>query len=221
MTLPDEDLIMRYVDRRVSADEAAAVEQAARDDLDFAERLALDIRVREALRAMDSEPAGMSAPPPSRAVWRPALIAASLVLAGSLGWTARQLTLPEPPMGDAVQAFSEFATLPAGGSLSASEAHSAPDLSDLGFSLIDVRGVDTPEGPARLAGYQSADRRSLIIYTRPAHRPRLQQAGLRRDDEVETRYWFEGGRGFAVTGNAPAAALAAVEARVRTSLTGF
>lgn len=213
MTAPAEDDLNAVLDGQASRLQRRLVERALAADPALRSRFELDRRIRaEMRRAEGLEPLSK---PRLDLRWAAGVVLA-LGFGSGLGWAARDRQA-EPPMSDAVAAYAtvfqsgaEPALSPVGGS--------APDLRALGYLPVGRTSLRTPEGEANLIAYEGGDLGQVIVYVRPAHGPRRRQAGLRRDGATETRYWFDDQRGYAVTGTAPSAQMARLEAEVRAGI---
>lgn len=213
MTGPSDDDLNAVLDGQASRQQRRLVERALAGDPALRARFELDRRILAGMRR--AEGLSTSSRPRPDLRWAAGVVLA-LGLGSGLGWAARDRAA-EPPMSDAVAAYARVfqsgaapALLPAGGS--------APDLRALGYVPVGRTSFQTPEGEASLVAYEGGDLGQVIVYVRPADRPRLRQAGLRRDGATETRYWFDDRRGYAVTGTAPSAQMARLEAEVRAGI---
>jgi len=77
-----------------------------------------------------------------------------------------------------------------------------PDLSSLGLRFMGGRLLSTEAGPAGLLMYDNDHGARLVFYLRPVPKGRSPGLHERSEAGVETRFWFDGRYGYAVTGPA-------------------
>ncbi|MCW4456574.1 hypothetical protein OK348_17490 [Flavobacterium sp. MXW15] len=227
---PNDDELHAYVDGRLDASRATALEAWLQAHPQQAVRVLGWKRDAEALRAAWAGLETVSADAPLapaqvrrrlRRQRRARLgMVASCVLAlglgGALGWQLRELRMAgeRPPMADAVAAYRLFADAATPLEFDADrhaalqgwlQAHfgpagEVPDLQSQGFRLQGGRMLSTPEGAAAMLVYQDAEGARIGLYLRP--RSQRMVPGERRDGRLLAQYWSEGDTSFALVGPA-------------------
>jgi anti-sigma factor RsiW len=229
MTL-NEDQLRAFVDGELDAPEHARIAGLVATDRALAQRVdelrAEDARLRAALlHGLTLPPNSELEPRVARRRWnerrakRAQLVAAAVFavsVGGAGGWYARGST-SAPPMQDAMDAYRVFALdtrgaveLPSGDPQQLERALkerlgrviAIPRLESHGFTLEGGRVLATNDGPAVFVLYRDAGGAKLSFYWRPSTRTSPGTRGAREEDGLLTRYWFRGGYGVALVGDA-------------------
>jgi len=239
MSLSEEEL-RAFVDGELGELERARVEALLAEDPSV-QRQVVELREGDA-RLRAALVRGLTLPPNAeldpRAVRRRVkerqaayfrLAAAAVFALGvgaGVGWYARGSAVPLP-MQDAVDAYRVFAVngprpveLPETepeqlrAVLAARLGHAmpVPHLESYGFRLIGGRVLSTVDGPAALVLYQDAGGAKVSFYWRPSSRTPAGTRGSREDRGLLAQYWYRGGYGFAVVGDAADPRTAQVQA---------
>lgn len=148
-----------------------------------------------------------------------AMLVLCLGLGGLGGWQAsgwHQARL-EPPMGDALQAYRMFASVPAprfdfvphGGSGMQAwldrhfvRAPRLPDLHASGFLPMGARLLATSDGPAAMVLYANERGGAISFYLRPPSPRGPLPRGQRRDGSLVAEYGSSDGYNYAMVGQA-------------------
>jgi anti-sigma factor RsiW len=183
---------------------------------------------------------------PARSLWRtlrPALaVAATLVLGVGLGWYGRDemLRLEGTPVTFSRQAALTHAIYAADQNRpvevwAADEQRlvnwlskrinfplRAPDLNNLGFSLVGGRLVAGNEKPGALFMYENADKQRISLLVRrddtPSHETAFRYA---KEDGVSVFYWIDDSCGYAISGRIDKTQLLAIARTVYGQLAAF
>jgi anti-sigma factor RsiW len=239
MSLSEEEL-RTFVDGELGELERARIEALLAEHPSaqrrVAELRAADARLRAVLRRDLTLPPNEELEPrlvrrriEERRVGRVRLAAAALIALGvgaGGGWYARGGGAP-PPMQDAVDAYRVFAAserrpvelsatdpeqLQAALAAQLGHALPIPHLEGYGFRLLGGRVLSTNDGPAALVLYQDATGAKLSFYWRSSSRTPAGTRGSREDRGLLATYWYRGGYGFAVVGDAADPRISQVQA---------
>lgn len=224
----DEALLHAYVDGRLDEAARAQVEAWLAEDFEAASRVAAYRTQNAALHALFDGVLAEPLPAPLRGPWeRPrrrtaAVMAAflpALLLGVAMGWWARDLVKPSPPLVElpvrAAAAHAVYAPevrhpVEVG---AAEEAHleqwlskrlgtrlAAPSLVPLGFRLVGGRLLPDAAGPAALFMYEDGEGRRLTLYV--ARNPGGGETAFRFAERagVGVFYWVDGPFGYALSG---------------------
>ncbi len=228
MTTPiTEHDLHAYVDEALDAARRAEVESYLADHPADAERVRAYREQNRALAAMFdpvlSEPIPESLATPRRRMSfgiRAGAIAASLVVAASLGWFARGFSGTEPV---AVESFAQRALVAHAVYApevlhpvevnAAQEQHlvgwlskrlgtavRAPSLHDAGFDLVGGRLLPATPKPAAQFMYQNAQGTRLTLYVTPDTATAATAFRFERSGEVSAFYWVDNNVGYALAG---------------------
>jgi len=140
---------------------------------------------------------------------------------GALGWFANGTLTPslskdDLTLSDAVSAYTFYGSrqgfpieFPADRrdelmswiSRSFSKEFAPPDLEDLGYRYLGGRLL--PGGASKFGAFmfENANNEQLVVFFWPTDAPPQDVINVSHKDEVETRFWFGDGFGFAVIGN--------------------
>jgi len=140
---------------------------------------------------------------------------------GALGWFANSTLTPslskdDLTLSDAVSAYTFYGgqqgfpiEFPADRrdellswiSRSFSKEFAPPDLEDLGYRYLGGRLL--PGGTSKIGAFmfENASHQQVVVFFWPTDAPPQDVINVSRQDELETRFWFGDGFGFAVIGD--------------------
>ncbi|MDP2619698.1 MAG: hypothetical protein Q8P46_05915 [Hyphomicrobiales bacterium] len=240
--------VLAYIDGRLDDDPgqkskverkiAASPELAARIQAYRAQTEAL----REAYGGRINEPvpehllAVLDRPRMSRARGMAAIAAVVLLTvgAGAAGWMfGRGETAPEPPNRAFLQgSYKDFVNSTSGsrvvqpGNAEPIDWLSeeifftlqVPDLSDIGYTIIDKRTVNDGEREMVRLTYRRTDGRSFSLFLRPRSSRRNEDVTVSSENDVSTAYWRDGPLASAIVAELPTDETASIARRIRSSL---
>lgn len=144
-----------------------------------------------------------------RAVWKVAAVVALTAFSGAAGWCLGQadqraaLTFADF-IEDAGTGLGEADVLPlseapasvladGGNSLESVPFHLAvPDLSDLGYAIVDRQTLRSASGPVRRLTYVSADGRRFSLFLKARWMDRDTELRVEQDDNISLALWMDG-----------------------------
>lgn len=226
----DEHALHAYVDDALTPEERAQVEAQLRANSDLARRAEEYRRQNELLRSALDPVLNETIPPhlgvrPTRTGanrWlRFGGLAASMLLAGVLGWLLRGETPERPDFGARLARNAAVAHLVYAPEVlhpvevgARQEDHlvgwlskrlgvplHAPHLASAGFQLVGGRLLPGENRPAAQFMYQDSEGRRLTLYV-AANTDESRETAFRytEDDNVHTFYWIDGQLGYALSG---------------------
>lgn len=227
----DDAELQAYVDGRLPSSQRAAVEARLQGDAEAMARVAAyreqNRLLRAALEPMLAQPvpdrlSRYRLRPRANTRWRYGAMAASLLLAGAVGWFLRGQLQPAPAglaqglVQRAAQAHLVYAPevlhpVEVG---AAQEPHlvqwlskrlgkplRAPQLGSLGFQLVGGRLLPGERRPAAQFMYQDANGRRLTLYVAVSGESSRETAfRYAEDGGISTFYWVDEGVGYALAG---------------------
>ena len=228
----DDAELQAYVDGRLPAAQRPALEAKLQGDAEAMARVAAYRQQNELLRAaldpwltqpIPDRLQHLRVPPRGRLPLRYGAMAASLLLAGAVGWFLRGELQPVPAVGStqvlvqrAAQAHLVYAPevlhpVEVG---AAEEQHlvqwlskrlgkpvRAPQLDPLGFHLVGGRLLPGERRPAAQFMYQDANGRRLTLYVAVSGESNRETAfRYAENGGISTFYWVEEGVGYALAG---------------------
>lgn len=214
--------IFAYVDGFMDRDLArkAAFEERLRSDPEVMSRVAAYQAQNARLRADYAQT--MTGPVPERLInavqgpsrrnWRAAGKAAAVValmaVSGAVGWHFGQMGQPMAltfadfvedvgtGLGDMDNPLAEMpmSAVTEGGTVLESVPFrlAVPDLSDLGYSIIDRRTLRSASGPVRRLTYVSADGRRFSLFLKARWMDRDSALRVEQDGQVSLALWLDG-----------------------------
>lgn len=145
---------------------------------------------------------------------------------GGLGWFANSTLMPslskdDRTLSDAVSAYAFYGSqqgfpiefppdrsveLASWISKSFSKEFAPPDLEDLGYRYLGGRLLPGATSKIGAFMFQNANSEQVVVFFWPTDAPPQDVINVSHQDELETRFWFGDGFGFAVIGDGSASA---------------
>jgi anti-sigma factor RsiW len=227
MSMISENDLHAYVDGELDPARTAEVEARIAADPDAGRRVAAWRRQKEALHGLFD--GVLSEPVPARLLERPrarrpllrmAAVVAWLMVGGVAGWVlrgadtamvphavplARQAAVAHavyvPEVRHPVEVGADQEQhLVAWLSKRLGAQVKAPQLNELGYSLVGGRLLPGAQGPAAQFMYQDAEGRRMTLYVRAGAEANRETAfRYARESGVSVFYWIEGGLGYALS----------------------
>jgi len=93
-----------------------------------------------------------------------------------------------------------------------------PDLSDIGYTIIDKRTVNDGEREMVRLTYRGTDGRSFSLFLRPRWSQRNEDVTVSSEDDVSFAYWRDGPLASAIVAELPSGETASIARRIRGAL---